>query len=476
MPVPNFLVVFLDDHAQWASGCYGNREVRTPTLDHLARTGVRMADAFTPTPVCSPARACFLTGQLASQHGVHDYLNTFDDQFDQRAWLAGQVTLPQVLHDAGYTTALCGKWHLGRSFEAAPGFDYWYEHGAVESASNADGPWPARSEISGYDNHAITDRAVDFLRHRADDAPFFLFVGYFATHSPWSGHPERLVAQYRDCSFDDIPADLTYPFGRLASESRMPSRTNPKEALAQYYAAVSEVDEQVGRLLDELDNQSVREQTLIVYTSDHGLNTGHHGLWGKGNASKPYNMLEESIRVPLILNQPGALVGGQTRGEPVTHCDVFATMLDHAGLPLPGLPAAYPGRSFAELLSGGHVPEWPDAVFGEYGNMRMIRTSEHKLVRRYPDGPDELFDLRTDPRETVNRRGDPGFATLAADLDQRIDAYFAAYETPERSGLRVNDLPSFNSEEYWRNPTNTNAWWNRNGESAGKPAGKDGAR
>jgi choline-sulfatase len=459
--VQNFVVVFLDDHAQWAAGCYGNREIRTPTLDYLAATGVRMADAFTPTPVCSPARACFLTGQLASQHGVHDYLNTFDEQFDQHAWLAGRVTLPQVLHQAGYATALCGKWHLGRSFEAAPGFDYWYELAAVESRSYTDGPWPQRPGINSYDNHAVTDRAVDFLRHRPADAPFFLFVAYFATHSPWSGHPERIVSQYRTCTFDDIPSDPTYPFGRLASESLMPSRANPRETLAQYYAAVTEVDEQVGRLVDELDNQRLREQTLIVYTSDHGMNTGHHGLWGKGNASKPYNMLEESIRVPLILNQPGTLVGGQTRREPVTHCDLFSTLLGHAGLAHPGPRGLYPGRSFADLLRGGHVLDWPDAVFGEYGNLRMIRTPTHKLVCRYPDGPNELFDLRADPRESANRYADPESAPLVDELSQRIDAYFAAYEDPELSGLRVLDLPSFNPEEFWRHPDTTNDWWNR---------------
>ncbi|WP_051791536.1 sulfatase-like hydrolase/transferase [Amycolatopsis jejuensis] len=451
----NVLVVLTDDHGQWAAGCYGNSEVRTPTLDHLAGTGVRMANAFTPTPVCSPARASFWTGRLPSQHGVHDYLAGRDPEVAATPWLQDETTLAALLHDQGYVTGLSGKWHLGPVGELPPaGFDFWYERsGPVPRPLPCFAPWPTEPEreTPGYDRHAMTDRAVEFLRRRDGERPFFLTVGYFATHSPWLGHAERLVDSYRGCHFDDIPDDITYPFGRLRSEAVYGTRANPREALAQYYAAVTDVDEQVGRLLDELEAQGLRESTLVVYTADHGLNAGHHGLWGKGNATIPYNMLEESIRVPLILNQPGTLLGGQVRQEPVTHLDTFATIAEHAGVPLPA-DRRYPGRSFRDLAVGKAIPGWPDAVHGEYGTTRMIRTPQHKLVRRHPSGPHELFDLAADPRETTNLHACPEHQELVKKLTEDLDRYFEEYTDPRFSGLRAAELPRHNGDEAWREP------------------------
>ncbi|MHB1613324.1 MAG: sulfatase-like hydrolase/transferase [Actinomycetes bacterium] len=449
---PNILVVLTDDHAQWAVGCYGSRELRTPTLDYLASTGVRMANAFTPSPVCSPARASFWTGRLPSQHGVHDYLAEGDPQVNAHRWMDREVTLAQILHETGYTTGLVGKWHLGQPERRPPGFDSWYSLAAPVSRPYAvDTPWPpSPPHHAGFNRQSTADHAIAFLRGRTPDRPFFLFVGPFATHSPWTGHAERLVSAYRDAQFGDIPQDTTYPFGRLASESLYATRSTPRETWAQYYASVTEIDEQVGRILDELDSQHLREETLVVYTADHGLNLGHHGVWGKGNGTSPYNMLEESIRVPLILNQPGTLLGGQVRGEMVTHCDLFTTLAEHAGVTPPPRPTPYPGQSFRDQLRGIGRPDWPDTVFGEYGTVRMVRTRWHKLVRRYPNGPDELFDLVTDPRETTDLSRYPEHEAVLRDLSRRIDAYFATYEEPERSGLRVRDLARHNSEEAWR--------------------------
>jgi len=449
---PNVLIVLTDDHAQWALGSYGNREVRTPSLDYLASTGVRMANAFTPSPVCSPGRASFWTGRLPSQHGVHDYLAEVDPQVNAHRWLDHEVTLAQILHDAGYTTGLVGKWHLGQPAQRPPGFDSWYSLAAPVSRPYAiDTPWaPSPPHRAGYNRQSIADYAVAFLRGREQDRPFFLFVGPFATHSPWTGHAERLVSAYRQASFGDIPADVTYPYGRLASESLYATRSTPRETWAQYYASVTEIDEQVGRILDELDSQHLRENTLVVYTADHGLNLGHHGVWGKGNGTRPYNMLEESIRVPLILNQPGTLLGGQARGEFVTHCDLFATLVEHAGVAVPTRRTPYPGRSFRDQLRGVGKPDWPDTVFGEYATARMVRTRRYKLILRYPDGPAELFDLAEDARETTDLSNSPEHERILRDLSSRIETYFATYEEPGRSGLRVRDLPRHNSEEAWR--------------------------
>ncbi len=465
---PNVLVVMSDDHGRWANGCYGNSEVGTPTLDHLAASGVKFANAFTPSPVCSPARASFWTGRYPSQHGIHDFLGQGSETND---WTKDEVSLAQILHDDGYITGLSGKWHLGREGEKAPGFDFWYSQSLKTRLPNGfESPWsdvlpPTGRDIPaeapghvlaterGYDPNGVTDHAVQFMRARDRSQPFFLFVGYIATHSFWSGHADHLVNQYRGCTFRDIPDDTMYPFGRLEVEATFPTRENPQEALAQYYAAVSEVDTGMRRLLDELATQAILEETIVVYASDHGLCCGHHGLWGKGNATRPLNMLEENIRIPLLVNWPGHILGGQTRLEVVDHCDLFQTLLDMAKVELdPGIRQRrnYPGRSFAASLFGHTLGEWKDAMFGEYGNLRMIRTDRFKLVRRYPDGPDELFDLHRDPRETKNELPNPGFGSVVVELSQRLEKWFSQIEDPHKSGLHVRDLPRHNTEEAWR--------------------------
>lgn len=450
----NILVLFNDDHAQWAGGAYGNDEIHTPTIDYLARSGVLMENAFTPIPICSPARACFLTGRLPSQHGVHDFLAYSDPEASQRWWLAEETTLPQLLAANGYETAMCGKWHLGNDAAPQAGFEHWFSLGGVYPINRC-GPYPFSvdgqlQEFSAYKTPLITANAIRFLRQRDRQRPFFLHVALRATHGPWRDNPQRAVAPYRDARFSDIPQDAMYPFGRQRLSSVAPTRNNPREALAQYYASVTRIDAAAGRLLDELEAQGLRENTLVVYTSDHGLCCGHHGIWGKGNATLPYNMVEESIRVPLIFNHPQSLFAGQRRAEFVDHLDLFQTLLDYAGVPA-APDRNYPGRSFLPALTNeAHLPAWRQQQFGEYGNLRMIRTRRHKLVRRYPDGPSELFDLLQDPRETVNLFHDPAHAGLVADLTQQLEEHFARYEDPLKSGLRVRHLPRHNDSEAWR--------------------------
>ncbi len=451
---PNIVVFFSDDHAQWALPSYGNREIHAPNLTYLAQTGVLMQNAFTPCPVCSPARASFWTGLYPSQHGVHDHLAEDDAEVQATDWLAGMTTLAQRLKAAGYTTALAGKWHCGRGEIPKPGFDYWYS--AWRKTPKYFSPVNKYSvqgrvvERRGTDTRITTDAAVDFLRARDRDMPFFLFVGYAATHNPWINRPERQVAQYRNATFSDIPDEASWPFAAAGTHPVAPA--DPREARAQYYASVSMIDDGVGRLLDELDAQGAREQTLIVYTSDHGLNLGHHGIWGKGNGSEPLNMLEESIRVPLIVNQPGAVAGGTRRNEFVTHCDLHMTLLDAAG----AAPDAYakqsqlPGRSYKSILLGDSGDDWRNTYIGEYGPTRVIRDRRYKLVLRR-DQADLLHDLVADPRETVNLIDESDCRPVSERLRAQLDAFFARYEVAEHSGKRGNTLPIHNRREAWRN-------------------------
>lgn len=449
---PNILLFLTDDHAHWAMGCAGNSELRTPTFDYLAQHGVPFANAFTPTPVCSPARACLLTGQLASQHGIHDYLASGDPEVNNINWLADETTLAQLFQAAGYQTGQFGKWHLGQDEHPAAGYDEWFTLGRDYPIPH-EGPFRygvngRLQTLPGRLSHNITERAVDFLRECDATRPFFMTVGYYATHSPWEGQAERLVASYRNSTFADVPLDETYPFGVQNPESTNETRHNPREALAQYYAAVTEIDTAVGRLIDELESSGQLQNTIIIYTSDHGLNTGHHGIWGKGNGTRPLNMVEESIRVPLVWYDGRSPQEQPLRPEFVDHLDTFQTILDVAGIDPPD--KNYVGRSFQRLLRNDSFPEWRAVQFGEYGNVRMIRTSRHKLVYRYPDGPHELFDLAADPREMNNviDRGD--LQPIVQAFVGRLEGFFTRYEDPAKSGLRVQDLPRHNTSEAWR--------------------------
>lgn len=452
---PNILLFVTDDHGQWAMGCSGNREVHTPSLDFLAHAGARLTHASTPCPVCSPARASLLTGRLPSQHGVHDWL----------AWdgthpgIAGQPNLGQLLQRAGYHTGLTGKWHCGGDAQPQPGFDRWFSHAAGQYPHFGAQAFTDQGVVLrqfGHQASLLTDRAIQFLRDRPQDRPFFLLVGYCCTHTPLSDQPERLVQHYRGRRFADIPDEAPDPAHGAARFAWPHAPQARQEELAQYYAAVTAIDEQVGRLLDALDGARLREETLVVYTSDHGHMNGHHGLLSKGNATIPQNFLQESIRVPSLWAWPGVIAPGQVLPAPVDHLDLFCTLLDAAdAVPQAGVAREIhsPGRSFLPLLRG-EAAAWRDAQFCEYGNARMLQVGDLKLICRYP-GPnghfgDELYDLAADPRETRNRIADPAYAVVRTELTGRLAAHFAAYEVPERSGRHIADQPMCNPEEPWR--------------------------
>ena len=453
---PNIIVFFTDDHAQWALPSYGNSELVAPNITHLAETGALMQNAFTPCPVCSPARASFWTGLYPSQHGVHDHLAEDEEAVQATNWLAGIPTLADHLKRAGYMTALTGKWHCGSGEIPKPGFDFWYSawrktpkyFGLTNKYSDQGRVVDRR----GYDTQIITDAAIDFLRTRDPDVPFVLFIGYATTHNPWINRPERLVSHYRNVTFRDIPNDNLYPFGEAGTHPLTPD--DPREALAQYYASVTMIDEGVGRVLDELVAQQESDGTLTVYTSDHGLNLGHHGIWGKGNGSEPLNMLDESIRVPLIINWPGGIEGGQRHSEFVNHTDLFTTLLDFAGGKLEK-NARFPGRSFKPLLTGSPPVDWRNIYIGEYGTTRAIRDERFKLVLRNDGQGNLLHDLRADPRETINLVNDVGCRSVVEGMTAELERFFAEYEEPAHSGLRGDALPIHNRHEAWRTRTKT---------------------
>lgn len=443
-------MLFNDDHGQWALPTYGNSELVTPSIDYLADSGVVFNNAFTPIPVCSPARACFFTGLLPSQHGIHDFIAAADE-FHQKAWLDEFATLPQILADNGYQTGLSGKWHLGRDEKVQSGFEDWFalsgdypiQHkGAYRYSDNGQ-----IKSLAGYKTNLIADRTVDFIRRQSSDQPFFHFTSFYATHSPWAGQPERLARMYRGCSFDDIPSEERVFAGKLLNiESTSTTSDEIQEARAQYYASVSAIDEAVGRILDELETSGFLENTLIVYTSDHGLCLGHHGIWGKGNATAPQNMIEESMRIPMILSAPAILPKATRRSEFVDHLDLYQTILDYAELAPP--TNNYAGRSLLKLFT--ERADWRAVQFGEYGTARMIRTHSHKLIRRYNNQTSELFDLNSIAGEEKNIIAMEESKTIAAELGEMLAAHFNQLGCAPPDYASFSGENRFNTAEAWR--------------------------
>jgi arylsulfatase A-like enzyme len=451
---PNILVVMSDDHASWASGVAGCAAARTPGMDWLAATGCRFTGACTPSPVCSPARACFFTGLIPSAHGIHDWIEERDCW--NTDWLAGCPTLPQQLQAAGYETALVGKWHCGRSHTPQPGFDAWFSYARAHQYPHfGDQHFITKSGfVSGVGRQSrfLLDHARAWLRARSSERPFFLFYGPVDTHSPFAGHAPPLVEAMRRADFSDIPFEAErYPPERrvLAFPGTVEER---REHLAQYLAAVASLDEQLRTLIDTLAELGQLEDTLVLYTSDHGHMNGHHGLVGKGNGSIPQNFHDEAIQVPCFARWPGRIAAGSVVSAPVDHCDWFVTLLEIGGARLADIGERSPGRSLTTLLDG-RAADWRADQVCEYGNARMIRNADSKLIvrnlvanRRYPD---EFYDLSQDPRETRNVIDEPGCAATVACLRERLARYFERWETPANSGWDVSRLPRFNPEEAW---------------------------
>ncbi|MEJ6395962.1 sulfatase-like hydrolase/transferase [Gymnodinialimonas sp. 2305UL16-5] len=443
---PNILVIFNDDHGQWALPTYGNCELRTPTVDALARSGAVFENAFTPVPVCSPARACFMTGLLPTQHGVHDYLNSAE-AFNGRDWLRGVTTLPELLQASGYYTGLSGKWHLGQDFKPQPGFDDWFalagDYPIFHRDANRFCDNGRLHAPEGYLTQLIADRTVAFLRDRPKDQPFFHFTGFYATHSPWEDQPERLVSLYKNASFSDIPSAERVFEGEIKNiELPEADDAQKRRAKAQYYAAVTAIDEGLGRILDHLDATGTLDNTLIVFTSDHGLCLDHHGIWGKGNATSPQNMIEESIRVPMIFAGPQVPAGVRPTVF-ADHLDLFQTLTSVAEVTPDN--RLYAGRALWSVM---HDPgtTWRECQFGEYGTARMIRTETHKLITRLDHRRETLFDLRDGEGQNLI---DSEHA-IASELRARLRAHFSQFEDHPPDPEEFFGPPRFNPVEAWR--------------------------
>ena len=441
MKHPNILLLLSDDQGPWALGCAGNSEIITPRLDQLAREGMRFDQFFCVSPVCSPARASLLCGCIPSRHGIHDWLRDDTKEQAQIEYLAGQQTLPSLLARAGYDCALSGKWHLGASHRPQQGFSHWYCH------KSGGGPYYGAPMYRNgqlyrepeYITKAITDDALAYLESRKGKAqPFFLQVGYTAPHAPWlENHPKEFTDLYQDCPFQSVPHLPPQPHRIFLTDDAL---RDERGNLTGYFAAVTAMDWHIGRILDYLDREGMAQDTLVIFTSDNGFCCGHHGLWGKGNGTYPINMYEECVKVPFIARHSGQIPSGSTCSDLQSAYDFLPTVLDYIGLPCPR-DDQLPGQSFARALQGLPGPGREDVVvMDEYGPNRMIRTSTHKFIARYPQGPCQLFDLEKDPGEQHNLLEQQPHHPLAAQLLERLEQWFSRYAS---AGMDGRDLPVY---------------------------------
>ncbi len=450
---PNVLFILSDDQGPWAMNSAGTWELKTPNLDRLAATGVRFDNFFCASPVCSPARASILTGQMPSQHGVQDFLRRGNSaelpaDGERIQYLEGRQTYVQMLRDNGYDCGLSGKWHLGDAVVPQAGFEFWDVHQSG-SGDYFQAPMFKDSESyypDGYVSDVFTDNAIEYLSSQVvSERPFCMNVHYTAPHAPWGQeqHPEDLYDEYRsNCEFESVRWDPLHP-NHLAKEGSAGSigrdGEERKDLLSGYFAAITAMDSNIGRLIDWLEANDLRESTLIIFTSDNGMNMGHHGIWGKGNGTYPPNMFDTSVKVPTLLSMPGRIPTGEVSSDLLSHYDLMPTILEFAGVSPSEKLEDRPGASFVSSMIGqlGQKPK-SVVVHDEYGQTRMIRTDSKKYVHRYPSGPNELWDLDNDPEETINQIGNPAFYQDISELRSRMEEWFGLYTEPERDGSHQN--------------------------------------
>jgi arylsulfatase A-like enzyme len=449
-PRPNILFIMSDDHAAHAMSCYGSRVNTTPQMDRIAEGGVRFDNCLCTNSICAPSRATILTGTYNHVNGVTTLASTLDNRL---------TTFPRLLRSAGYQTALIGKWHLGHRPENEPaGFDYWnvlpgqglyHDPEMIEMGD--------KKVIPGYVTDIITDLSLKWLQEREPDRPFCLLCHHKAPHRHWE--PDGKHAHLYDDR--DIPTPPTFDddytnraSAAAAAAMRVDRDLTPEDVkmepppgldavglkwwkyqryMKDYLRVVASIDDNVGRLLDYLDEEGLAEDTLVIYTSDQGFFLGDHGWYDKRF------MYEESLRMPFLARYPREIAPGSVCKSMALNVDFAPTFLDLAGMPV---PADFQGSSLRPLLQGTVPDGWQTSmyyrywmhlahhnVYAHYG----VRTERYKLIYYYaealgqpgaiddPRPPEwELFDLERDPLEMHSVYDDPAYSDVVAGLKAEL--------------------------------------------------------
>jgi len=430
MKPQNMLFILSDQHSPRALGCQGSRIVQTPNLDGLASRGTRFSAAYCNSPICVPARAAIATGRYVHQTGYWD---------NSRGYEGSVPSWGHRLQFEGYSSTSIGKLHF-RSEADPTGFDrqimpmHIADGGALlgllrddtvilkKYRAYHDDAGPGESSYTQYDR-AITREAVSFLHEKArapDDRPWVAMVSFVCPHPPLQC-PEKFYALYPP---EDMPLPYLLEQGdrpdhpafrshRLFQGTEEPfSEDVVRRSVSAYYGLCSFLDHNVGLVLQALEDSGMAGNTRVIYTSDHGEADGNHGLWGK------YNMYEHSVGVPMIMVGEG-VPAGHVEQTPVSHVDLYQTILDCVGAPEYEDEPAMPGRSLYDVI----VHPDPDRVaFSEYhaaaanSAIYMIRKGRFKYIY-YVDLPAQLFDLETDPDEITDLARDAAYADIVAEYD-----------------------------------------------------------
>ncbi len=433
---PNILFFFTDQQRADTAGCYGNTLGLTPHLDAMAEEGVRFDLAFTAQPVCGPARSLLQSGLYPTATGC--FRNGIPLPQNTR-------TIAHELADAGYEVGYIGKWHLaGRGrYEAQwvpqerrGGYDdYWLGADLLEFSSSAygGGYYDADNRFVPFDGFRVdsqTDHVLEYLRTRDGQRPFFLFLSYLEPHH--QNNLDRYVAPkgYRE-RYEEypVPGDLEQFHGG-----------DWQENLPDYYGICANIDENLGRVRAELERLGLAENTVILYTSDHGTH------FRTRNGEYKRSCHEASIRIPMVACGPGLRGRGVVR-DLVSLADIPPTILDLAGAPI---PAHYQGRSLLPLAAG-QASDWPDDVLVQISESqvgRAIRTARWKYCVNAPhkDGWNDpasgvyeeqyLYDLANDPHELRNLVGDPAYRGVADELCERLIRRMIAVGEPRPQIVR----------------------------------------
>lgn len=456
-------------------GCYGNDEIYSPNLDRFAKQGIQFENAFCVNGMCSPCRASVLTGLMPSQHGIHTWLDDrIMDQWPANWNAIGEfATLPEILRENGYETALIGKYHLGDPSSAQNGFDHWVTFPLGHTRSFWNNSVIENGKSYKYPGHTVdyfTDQAVDYVRghDRSSKRPFFLFLTYNAPYGHWpsiEGKPRNRFADlYEQCEMKSIPREgvseqaierfllRRYATGGgidYSAHLRMP---NDLTTLRNFFSQMSMVDDGVGRVLEAVKLQGLDEDTLVIYSCDHGFSLGHNGYWGHGQATWPANAHRASFHIPLLIRHTGQIAEQQKSEKMISQIDLFDTILAYAGISESMGNGNSPARDFTPLLQGEAL-EWQDEVFIEQEELRAIRTPQWVYMKRFKKSEaypfeDELYDLVRDPEEKNNVVADEVYLGVAQTLSARIDAFFHKFSEPKYN-LWEGGTTKSNSDKPW---------------------------
>jgi len=478
---PNLLVALADQLRPHSTGLEPAAPLRTPNLERLAAEGVNFVNAVSNTPLCGPFRACMLTGRYPHANGVIANWQRLPEN---------QPTLGQILRHRGYQTAWVGKWHLGgeRMDHEPPGpgrhgFDFWsgyeFHHRHNDNRYWEDDPEPLTTD--GYQADHETQRAIEFIERRDPRRPFCLFVSWGPPHPPYAewNVPPRYLAPFAKrlepldpCDAGDRWKEWQEPF-RLVPRKLTPARPNAfgervsDRDVACYYAMTLWVDDCLGRLLGALDELGLRDETIVVFASDHGEMLGSHGMRGK------MIFYDESVRIPLVIRWPGQVPDGLVSDVCISAVDILPTLLGLLGIEA---PPGLQGMDLSPHALGRNGPQPPGAFLASYAGYedfhlgweyRGVRTKRYtyvrslfELLRDYAPQPGRaysrtpevfLFDNLEDPYQQHNLAGDPTHAAVLAGLEALLGGHLRAtgdsfrpatdYAPCYRRGRRIRPLP-----------------------------------